>query len=62
VLTRPTYSSMSLGLVPAGVMRVGLGIRVGMEEHGSNLRDGETSAASSYGRTILGVSSSLFVC
>jgi hypothetical protein len=39
VLTRPTYSSMSLGLFPAGVMRVGLGIRVGMEEHRSKWRD-----------------------
>src|ERR1035438_9365160 len=45
VLTRPTYSSISLGLFPAGVMRVGLGIRVGMEEHRSKWRDGETSAS-----------------
>jgi hypothetical protein len=29
-LTRPTYSSMSFGLLPAAVMRVGCGIRVGM--------------------------------
>ena len=29
-LTRPMYSSMSLGLLPAAVMRVGCGISVGM--------------------------------
>src|SRR5271154_2129100 len=29
-LTRPMYSSMSLGLLPADWMRVGWGIRVGM--------------------------------
>jgi hypothetical protein len=29
-LTRPTYSSISLGLLPAEVMRVGCGMSVGM--------------------------------
>jgi hypothetical protein len=28
--TRPTYSSISLGLLPAAVTRLGAGIRVGM--------------------------------
>jgi|HubBroStandDraft_2_1064218.scaffolds.fasta_scaffold337242_2 hypothetical protein len=31
VLTRPTYSSMSFGLLPADWMRVGWEIRVGMD-------------------------------
>src|SRR6202167_5357654 len=43
VLTRPTYSSMILGLVPADSMRVGCGIRVGMVKHGNNWRTGDTS-------------------
>ena len=30
VLTRPMYSSMSLGLLPAAWMRVGWGMSVGM--------------------------------
>jgi hypothetical protein len=30
VLTRPTYSSMSFGLLPAAVIRVGFSIRVGI--------------------------------
>jgi hypothetical protein len=42
VLTRPTYSSMSFGLLPAAWMRVGCAMIVGMsssvEENGERSR------------------------
>ena len=37
-LTRPTYSSMSLGLLPADWMRVGCGIRIGIRHSAFGFR------------------------
>lgn len=56
VLTRPTYSSISLGLLPAGVMRVGVEMSWGMglfseKRHGFDAGDLKSFPAAGVGAT-----------